>query len=185
MNHLMIDLETLGTTADSVIMSLGAVKFDLESEAIDPDGFYGSISIESNMDAGRRISEDTMIWWLKQSAAAQQVFHEEKLSLSQTLEEFSDWLSHDKWVVWSNGASFDIPMLEHAYKTHGMNPPWEFWNSRCVRTYKALPGAKNIGAKDEGVAHNALNDAYKQAKTVQMIHQAVFMPKPTKAKAKT
>ena len=73
MNHLMIDLETLGTAADSVILSVGAVKFDLHSTAIDDHGFYGSISIDSNFDAGRRVSEDTLLWWLKQPAAAQAV----------------------------------------------------------------------------------------------------------------
>lgn len=43
MNHLMIDLETLGTSADAVILSVGAVKFDLESDKIDDEGFYLSL----------------------------------------------------------------------------------------------------------------------------------------------
>ena len=34
MNHLMIDLETLGTSADSVVLSVGAVKFDLDSKNV-------------------------------------------------------------------------------------------------------------------------------------------------------
>ena len=174
MNHLMIDLETLGTSADAVILSVGAVKFDLESDKIDDEGFYGSISVESNMDAGRRISEDTLLWWLKQPAAAQAVFHEDKLPLEQALIDLSDWLGDSKWTVWSKGPSFDIAMVEHAYKQFGMSPPWEFWNTRCVRTYMGLPGAKGTQASDEGVKHNALSDAYKQAKTVQMIHKKLF-----------
>ncbi|NQW82286.1 MAG: 3'-5' exoribonuclease, partial [Polaromonas sp.] len=63
----MVDLETLGTVADAVILSIGAVKFDLDSDAIDDDGFYASISIESNQETGRRIQEDTLIWWMGQS----------------------------------------------------------------------------------------------------------------------
>lgn len=184
MNHLMIDLETLGTSADAVILSVGAVKFDLESDKIDGEGFYGSISVGSNMDAGRRISEDTLLWWLKQPAAAQAVFHEDKLSLEQALIDLSDWLGSNKWVVWSKGPGFDIAMLEHAYKQFGMSPPWEFWNARCVRTYMGLPGAKGIQAPNEGVKHNALSDAYGQAKTVQMIHKKIFTdtPRPSMAK---
>lgn len=188
MNHLMLDLETLGTTADAVILSIGAVKFDLESDKIDDEGFYGSVSVESNMDAGRRISEDTLLWWLKQPAAAQAVFHEEKLSLEQTLSDLADWLGDSKWIVWAKGPSFDIAMLEHAYKQFGMTPPWDFWNTRCVRTYMALPGAKGVQASIEGVKHNALSDAYEQAKTIQMIHQKLFIDAPkssmVKAKAK-
>ena len=181
----MLDLETLGTTADAVVLSVGAVKFDLDSDAIDDEGFYGSISIESNLDAGRRVTEDTLLWWLKQPAAAQQVFHEEKLSLEQTLTDLSDWLGDSKWIVWAKGPSFDIAMLEHAYKQFGMSPPWEFWNSRCVRTYMALPGAKGIKADTEGVKHNALSDAYEQAKTVQLIHQKLFADAPRSSMVKS
>ena len=184
MKHLMIDLETLGTTADAVILSVGAVKFDLESDAIDEEGFYGSISIESNMDLGRKIDEDTLLWWLKQPAAAQNVFHEDKLSLEQTLMDLSDWLGNAEWIVWAKGPGFDVAMLEHAYKRLGMSPPWAFWNVRCVRTYMALPGAKGLTAPTEGVAHNALSDAYQQAKTIQAIHHKIFAEQPRSSMVK-
>ena len=186
MNHLMIDLETLGTAADSVILSVGAVKFDLYSTDIDDRGFYGSISIDSNFDAGRRVSEDTLLWWLKQPAAAQAVFFENKLPLEQVLVDLSDWIGTRDWIVWAKGPSFDIAMLEHAYKQFKMETPWEFWNARCVRTYMGLPDAKGIKAATEGVAHNALSDAYEQAKTIQMIHQKVFgdTPRPPMIKPK-
>lgn len=187
MDHLMIDLETLGTSADSAVLSVGAVKFDLLSDAVDGQGFYGSISIDSNLAAGRRIKEDTLLWWLKQPATAQSVFFEDKLPLEQVLSDLSDWLGDNKWIVWAKGPSFDISMLEHAYKHFGMQPPWDFWNTRCVRTYMGLPGAKGIKAPDEGVRHNALSDAYRQARTVQMIHQRVFAdaPRSTMIKPKT
>ena len=184
MNHLMVDLETLGTSADAVILSVGAVKFDLESDKIDDEGFYGSISVESNLDAGRRINEDTLLWWLKRPAAAQAVFHEDKLSLEQALTDLSDWLGGNKWVVWSKGPSFDITMLEHAYNQFGMVPPWDFWSTRCVRTYMDLPGAKGISARDEGIKHNALSDAYQQAKTVQAIYKKIFIDTPRSSMVK-
>ena len=40
MKNVMLDLETLGTTASAVILSIGAVRFDLTSEKIDDKGFY-------------------------------------------------------------------------------------------------------------------------------------------------
>jgi len=168
MKHVMIDLETLGTTADAVIMSIGAVKFDLESNAIDDAGFYASISIESNQSYGRVIDEGTLLWWLNQSAEARQVFTEPKQSLDAGLAALSDWLGHNKRYVWSNGASFDIPMLEHAYRKLGWEAPWEFWNSRCVRTYKSLPCADRVAKPAND--HNALRDAVNQARYVQAIH---------------
>ncbi len=195
MKHIMIDLETLGTRADAVILSIGAVKFDLASGKIDDKGFYASVSIESNQDFGRRIQEDTLLWWLKQEIAAQSVFHEEKIALPQALEDFSDWVGSDDYEVWSNGADFDISMLAHAYAQIQMEAPWKFWASNCFRTYKKLPGAKNIAAAVPfaGVKHNALADAFHQAQVAQAIHSALFAeaikaanpfkPKTTKAKA--
>ena len=187
MKHVMVDNETLATTADAVILSIGAVKFDLSTGEIDNDGFYRSISIESNLDLKRRISEDTLIWWLKQDVAAQQVFHEQKETLETALTEFSDWLGNDDNTMWSNGADFDIPMLAHAYTQLGMEVPWKFWNSKCFRTYKNLPGAKDIRVPPLGVKHNALSDAFQQAQTVAAIHRQLFLNIPYVApkKAKT
>lgn len=178
----MIDHETLGTTADAVIISIGAVKFDLETGEIDEEAFYRSISIDSNLEYKRRISEDTLIWWFKQDAAAQAVFYEPKERISDVLTEFSDWVGAGNNTVWSNGADFDIPMLAHAYTQCGIEIPWKFWNSRCYRTYKNLPGAKNIRIAPTGVKHNALADAYQQAQTLCAIHKALF-GKAAKAKA--
>lgn len=177
MKHVMIDLETLGTVADSVILSLGAVRFDLDSDEIGEEGFYRSISIDSNTDYKRRVQEDTLIWWMGQSTAAQKVFTEPKETLQTALCEFSDWLSDDKAFMWSMGADFDLPMLAHAYKQHIIEIPWKFWNSRCARTYKNLPGAEKVNVQRFGTHHNALQDAVYQAKLMQAVHKALFSKK--------
>ena len=170
MKHVMIDLETLGTSADSVIMSFGAVRFDSESGEMDDEAFYRSISIESNLEKGRRIDESTLIWWMDQSAAAKKVFTEPKVSLEEALTEFYDWVGTDKnTYVWSNGADFDIPMLHHAVKSFGWELPWNFWNNRCFRTLKNLPAAKRAAKPEAAVKHNALSDAIAQAKHAQLI----------------
>ncbi len=175
MRNIMLDTETLGTTADAVILSIGAVKFDLETGHIDDLGFYRSISVESNLDYKRRISESTLLWWFKQDAAAQAVFHEPKESLPDALGELSDWIGTSEFSVWSNGADFDIPMLSHAYTQVQQEVPWKFFNNRCYRTYKNLPGAKGIRTPVLGVKHNALSDAFQQAQTVCAIHKALFL----------
>lgn len=173
MNDVMIDNETLGITADAVIMSIGAVKFDLETGEIDDAGFYASISIQSNLDHGRKIDEPTLIWWMNQSKEAQAVFHEPKTTLDTALSDLIDFLDHDRRRVWSNGADFDIPMLSLAYSLMGMTPPWRFYNARCVRTYRAMPAAQNVPKFVPKIAHNALHDAYAQAQHVIAIHAAM------------
>lgn len=176
--HVMIDFETLGTTADSVIMSIGAVRFDLDSDHIDDAAFYTSISIESNLERNRRISESTLIWWMGQDAAAKTVFTEPKQPLEQALASFDDWFTEGKSTyIWSNGADFDIAMLAHAYTQFGWEPPWQFWNARCVRTYKNLPGAKGIAIPNTA-KHNALHDAIAQTKLVQAIQRKLATAHP-------
>lgn len=182
--HVMIDLETLGTTADAVILSIGAVKFDLNSDTIQDEAFYASVSVESNLNLKRRVSEDTLLWWFKQPAAAQAVFFEPKQTLETALEDLSDWISDDKCIVWSNGADFDLPMLAHAYTTIGMEIPWKFWNSSCFRTFKRLPvAARTTMPAFAGVKHNAMADAYHQAQVVQAIQATMNNEAKMKAKA--
>ena len=172
---VMVDLETLGTTADAVIMSIGAVKFNVETDEIDDEGFYASISIDSNLDKGRRIDEETLIWWMGQSAQAQAVFREPKQDLAAALDDLAAWFGNDdKLTVWSNGADFDIPMLAHAYRQHDWLTPWKFWNARCFRTWKGLPAARKVNYEKVGVAHNALSDAINQAKHAQAIYAAMM-----------
>lgn len=176
-DNVMIDMETLATTSDATILSIGAVKFDLWSDEIDDEGFYASITIKSNQDAGRVINPDTLAWWMKQSPEAQKVFTEPgKIELVDALGNLTDWMTDNKraFTVWSNGASFDIPMLEHAYSKFHAPAPWIFWRARCFRTYKNLPGAKNLRPENQGVAHNALDDAITQARTAQLIHKTLF-----------
>lgn len=174
MKHIMLDLETLGTVADAVIMSIGAVRFDLDSDALDDAGFYASVSIDSNLELKRRIQEDTLIFWMKQGEAAQGVFHESKQTLSQALDDLTDWIGPNECCLWSNGADFDLPMVAHAYASLRKDVPWKYWNSRCFRTYKNLPGAKNVKVPFEGVKHNAMFDAIHQARTAQAIQKKLF-----------
>jgi hypothetical protein len=176
MQHVMLDKETLDTTASAVIMSIGAVKFDLDSDKIDDAAFYASISVDSNMAMGRTVSEDTLMWWMKQEPAAQAVFHEPKQDLESALVDFCNWFGDAKYV-WSNGADFDIPMMTHALRLYGMEPPWDFWNARCVRTYKSLPGMKNIKVENT-LKHNAMHDAIAQAKLVQAIQKKLSLGHP-------
>ena len=174
LQNIMVDLETLGTRADSVILSIGAVRFDLDSEEMDNDAFYASISIDSNHDAVQRhISEETMIWWLGRTPEAQRVFTEPKITLLAALEDFALWTGMDpedrynNTRIWSNGADFDIPMLTHAFDTNGIAVPWKFYNTGCFRTIKNMPKAKKVPKPVNVLAHNALQDAVAQAKHLQ------------------
>ena len=180
MNEVMIDLETLGTGVEAIILSIGAVQFDLATGEIGDEGFYASVSVDSNLELGRKMSEDTLIWWMNQPKEAQAVFNEPKMHLREALEQFTEWLGHAKRCPWGNGPTFDLAKMSHAYESLGWSAPWEYWNERCVRTYRALPGAKAVPKVPPQIAHHALHDAHAQAQHVINIHRAVFLTKDAK-----
>lgn len=182
MNDIMIALETLGTTADSVILSIGAVRFDSRGDSVDetgPNTFYRSASISSNQALGRRIDESTLVWWMGQSKEAQAVFSGPNLHLSFAILDLIEWVGpagdNTSTLVWSNGADFDIPMVAHAARSLNLTLPWKFWNNRCMRTLASMPFADAVERPRPAVAHNALADAVAQARYVQLLMKAAHV----------
>ena len=165
MQNVMLDLETLGTQADCVVLAIGAVKFDVDGSPLG-ERFYVECDIDDQLTNGRTITGATISWWMSQSAAARQVFlgGQEKPPLFVGLEMFAEFLSDNPDVkVWGNGAEFDIAILSHAYASERMQQPWLYRNSRCYRTLKSLSLRPKRTAFLPGVPHNALDDAIDQA----------------------
>jgi DNA polymerase III epsilon subunit-like protein len=166
-DNVMIDLETLGVTADAMIMSIGAVKFTMDGY-IDDKGFYAICSMNGQLM--RHINPDTLVWWMKQDAVAQSIFSDEgRIMLEDALHDLKEWYrGSEKALLWSNGADFDIPMVNHALRMYDIDPLTQHWNHRCFRTLK---NEWPMVAKPphEGTAHNALVDAIQQAKWAQAI----------------
>lgn len=158
MNHIMVDLETLGNGSNSVIVSIGAARFDTTGIT---DEFYTVVDPQSCADYRLRVDVSTVMWWLKQSEGARAAITKPGLSLPVALGEFSNWVGRDA-QIWGNGATFDNVILGNAYKACSLRQPWKFTNDRCYRTLKNL--YPQIGADDRsGVYHNALDDARYQA----------------------
>ena len=171
MNNVMVDLETLGTRAGCVILSIGAVAFDPKTHQLG-DEFYKVICTENCVNAGLTIDDRTLGWWNKQKAEAKQVLMDAKdsaicIPLCDALGGFNVWLSQfpkamDDMKVWGNGSDFDNAILANAYAAVNIHPIWKFWNNRCFRTLKTLH-PKVSSPEMNGVVHNALADAKWQA----------------------
>lgn len=160
MQHVMLDLETLGTRPGDIILSIGAVKFDVEKGL--GEGFYLTIDAESCKAAGLRAQKSTLEWWAKQSPEAREAAFKGEFSLNVALTKFSMWMPPlDDAVVWGNGANFDNALLAAAYRAMKMDTPWKFWNDRCYRTISAMFLRSRV--ERVGTHHNALDDAKTQA----------------------
>lgn len=163
----MIDLETLGTSVDSVVATIAAVKFDFTGNydeiEIDPaDIFYHRIHFDSQPD--RAVDDSTIEWWAKQPDAAKvEVFSEEdRIPLSDALESLNKW-AYGAERFWANGIAFDMSILKHANKSLGFNPPWRYYQAMDARTVYKMTPASVMPSVNE-VAHHAVLDCVHQIK---------------------
>ena len=175
MTHVMIDLETLGTGPNALIISIGAVRFNPLVMDDVSDSFHVGVdlaSIPANA-YGFDIEPGTVGWWLNPERAAGRSALEDvaKADLLSVLDGFALWLHELAFSgdpkIWGNGASFDNVILRNAYEKLGMIAPWQFYNDRCYRTFKNL--APEIKAVRVGAHHSALDDALTQTAHMQCI----------------
>lgn len=171
MIHCMVDLETLGTTADAAIAQIGAVAFD-ESEIV--SRFQVNITVAYADE--RVINAETVMWWLQQpKEVINEVFFKPSFPLFNSLHMFEGW--YTGWncsTLWGNGAMFDNAILEDVYKQMNIKAPWTYRHHRCFRTIKeCFKGTVPEPTRDENAKHIAVVDAEHQAKWLQQIHAKV------------
>lgn len=167
MMDVMLDLETLGTSPGSIILSIGAVEFDPTTGLLGKE-FYRVINSGSSEILGLTADASTLKWWEGQTKEARTVLTEAKEAgtvLQSVLIDFNEFLSACGFLggirVWGNGSDFDNVLLIAAYKAAGLKPAWKYSNSRCFRTLKNL--IPSVADNRVVVEHNALADARAQA----------------------
>ena len=166
--HLMVDLETLATSPDAVILTIGAVTFDPASNKIF-DKLYYRVDVESCDRLGMTVNDDTVEWWSKQAADVQtEAFAEDnRVPIEEVIEKFHKFAWNCD-AFWSHGATFDLVILDCYYRKLNKVPPWNFWQIRDTRTLFDLGYDPEM--PKEGL-HNALEDASRQAVGVQTIYR--------------
>ena len=157
MNHISIDLETLGTRYDAPIISIGAAYFDPTTGDIGAT-FYAEVDLPDALRHGTA-DASTIAWWMRQSDDARAVFsgRQDKETLAYVLCKLHNFVrAHCAAVrVWGNSATFDITILEHAFARCDLEAPWEFWNIRDMRTAVEIANLSDAERPvREGVHHN-------------------------------
>jgi hypothetical protein len=171
---IMIDLETLATSTDAAILTIGAVKFDplgLELKEPAMDSFYCKVDLDSCDRIGLVTNDDTIAWWASQSKEAQEAAFDptDRIDVEEAFARLYKFCWGAK-RVWSNGSCFDIMICEHVFKKVGRAIPWKFWEIRDVRT------AFDLGINPQRppvTAHHALEDAYNQAIGIQNVYNTL------------
>jgi len=161
-DHVMVDIETLDTGTDAVILSIGACSVKV-GELGNPDFvFYQEIHLSQ---ADRKFDMSTVLWWVDQNSKGATLPIKGTEPLKEVLEYFNRWLVSvfDSPIIWCKGTDFDIAILTHAMNQHNIKPAWKYNNVRDCRTvFKLFPGAKEAIPENKN-PHNALDDAIHQA----------------------
>lgn len=167
LRDLMIDIETMGTDTDAAIISIGAVRFDLETGDVGAFA-HEPVNLHTSVDVGMKIDPGTVLWWLRQSREAQDSWNVDSpkslvsgLSVLSTLAKMEGGV----YQVWANAPTFDCAILRTAFTKTGITVPWKYYSERCVRTLIGLAsevGFDKQSVKRQGTAHSALDDCYHQ-----------------------
>lgn len=159
---MMIDIETLGTSSNSVILSIAAVPFDMVSGK-NGTPYYTNVDIQSCLDNGLEISGDTLRWWMRQDKVAIGRLAEGGLKLMDALDGLARIIAlHDGVQVWGNSARFDLGILENAFHRIGRPIPWKFYDERDVRTLVSFEPEIKANMPFVGTPHDAADDCLHQ-----------------------
>lgn len=181
MKHIMVDIETLSTAVNAVVLSIGAVEFDpMTGKILRP--FYSELDL-SEQDK-RHVDLNTAQWWFKRCQENPSNFklmtkhNREKEGVSFALHKLGEFINggveyamtrvegYEKIALWACDPDFDIAILADLYKEHNLPTPWKYSEPKSVRTVRMLTQIADMEIPVHEADHNALNDCIRQAKEV-------------------
>lgn len=185
---ILFDLETFGTLPYSVICQ-GSI-IEIETDVFNIKKFLGPINVntDSCTEAGMKIDNGTVIWWLSQSKEAQEgILKEPRYNIRVLLESFlkfiayedctatninnypipsKDELDNTNFKLWSH-SSFDIPMINSALRVFKL-PEIPFWKCLDMRTIMELTNTTKSEVGFQGVEHDSMSDVYHEAQLLYL-----------------
>lgn len=177
--HIMVDIETLSTAKNAVVLSIGAVFFDPKTGTV-LDEFYKELRLSDQ--ANRKVDVSTVQWWVNQVAQHPErasIFSQElngnKCPTRNALLLLRDFIEshrvaeHDL-CVWACDPDFDLDILATLYADYDLNVPWKYYEPKSVRTIRMLGKELGLPKLEEQKTHNALEDCIRQAKEVHRVY---------------
>jgi len=186
---IMLNLQTVGLCDNAVITQLTAVAFSLDT-GINLDSFNEHIGIRNSVQKGLRIDSSSIEWWFNQP---QNVYEDvflpalvSEVRLEDVLGKFSEWIETLKTNygsdfqttvnVWGNYNKW----IRQAYKVCKIEPPWEFYEDRDVRTLVEVGHRLKVNknTSEESIS-NALDDCRNQIKNCSDIYNKLIQASPS------
>ena len=171
MIEMMMDIETLGTSAGCVILSIGVVAF--EKSAMEPiDSMHVVLDQTLQKMMGMKENPSTVEWWKSQSPEAWQSATESPVKVQNALAQLDGFYAkHKPRVTWTQGNNFDPPILGHLYAVMKLPTPWKFWAVRDTRTFFDVYDFDARMVQRVNTYHNARDDCMHQLKCMREAFQ--------------
>jgi 3' exoribonuclease, RNase T-like len=187
---IMIDIESLSLGPHPVITQLGLQAWNLAdaSEYIGtPLHTYLPIDPQiSSLIPSRKVSGDTLIWWMEQSDAARMAFKEsrgndvdELFSLMRHFVRRFNTITNEgtaDYEIWARGPQFDLVAIESLLFQCGIPAPWAYDKVNDLRTLMHLANlkTKDVPMPTGLVRHNALDDCRYQILCYEAAIRALY-----------
>lgn len=167
LNGIMFDLETVSSRPNSSILSLAAVRFDVDTGIIDRE-FMVNFKVSEGVKLGLHKQQRTLDWWSQpERKDVLKLLLQKQLPYSEALTEFSDYILAIKPnMIWSWGTHFDLPVLESSLVAafgEDVVIPWKY-NKVCDA--RTLLNCFQVPITRGENAHDPLIDVKDQAKYV-------------------
>lgn len=153
---MMLDIETLGTAPDAVVVQIGVVVGDTDTGAVLRKVGW---CINTDEQRNRRMDYDTLCWWMLQADDVRKRVFDMKNAITpvRACAEIECLLAEFQPAeIWAGPAMFDLPILTHMFGYK----PWAFWKERCLLTLRKFADPdRKLQPPNNPLAHDAIADA--------------------------
>ena len=154
MAQIMMDIETLGTNFNCVVIQVSMVKFDWNKNIL--GRLTLNLSMEEQLMKGRTIDQDTIDWWKKQNKEIFESCIKDQIKPYQALNRICAFVEKDD-IIWSH-ATFDAPIMNSLFKDFDLRTPWKYTNARDIRTLIDMSEVNLNDYNWEKKTHNSMDD---------------------------
>lgn len=164
----MIDLELLAPCENGIIVSVGAVPFDMYEDRVDKNkGQYWELQLTEQKKLGREVWVNTIQWWANQSIGTIDALRKpdkQRTPHDVFFEEFKELANSCKHLY---AKGHDQQMLAGYYRTFNRKMPVRPSLWRDCRVFYDIAKREQFRLPSRPLdAHNALADAEYQAEIV-------------------
>tara|TARA_R110002167_G_C12707228_1_gene655138 strand:- start:32023 stop:32577 length:555 start_codon:yes stop_codon:yes gene_type:complete len=178
MKHVMIDIETMASSKDAAVISIGLAEFNpITGEIVSTLEVRNTLKAQREL--GRRFDPATVEWWLTQSKPAQMALlakprYDDPAKMMKEVDTYLNGICSSQWdlALWAKGPSFDLTICRDLAEMCEVRWKGHFSREYCVRTMLMIAKANqwdDILAMEPTIAHGALSDAEHQARQVMEV----------------